>query len=82
MYDYVFATLIAFVLVCFYESKRLNDYNSKKIEKPNSLRTKHTISIRSQEIPSASSNLSLREIEIVNRLQKKSLNRSIVSVSC
>lgn len=34
MYDYVFATLIAFVLVCFCESKRLNDYNSKKIEKP------------------------------------------------
>lgn len=33
MYDYVFATLIAFVLVCFYESKRLNDHNLQKNEK-------------------------------------------------
>lgn len=30
MQDFVFATLIAFVLVCFYESKRLNAYNLEK----------------------------------------------------
>lgn len=33
MQDYVFATLIAFVLACFYESKRLNTYNLEKSRK-------------------------------------------------
>lgn len=33
MEESVFATLIAFVLVCFYESKRLNAYNQEKVRK-------------------------------------------------
>jgi len=32
MQEQVFATLICFVLVCFYESKRLNKYNLDKIQ--------------------------------------------------
>jgi hypothetical protein len=39
MEDQVFATLICFVLVCFYESKRLNKYNLEKIEKMETLPT-------------------------------------------
>jgi hypothetical protein len=33
MQDVVFATMIGFVLACFYESKRLNEYNLQKSKK-------------------------------------------------